>query len=183
MTEYIEAEQRLRESEESLREAQAIAGLGSYVLDIPARVWKVSPELGCLLGIEEGFSREFEGFWPLVHPDDRAAVKEVSKSYILGERTSFDREYRIVRRNDGAVRWVHARGRVERDAQGKPFSFLGTLQDITESKLAEAALRENEETLRVSQRMAGLGSHVRTLPRVHGLLRIYCGDFWSRPRL
>ena len=76
ITEYIEAQQRLRESEGSLREAQAIAGLGSYVLDIPAREWKVSPELDALLGIEEGFGREFEGSGRLIHPDDRAAVKE-----------------------------------------------------------------------------------------------------------
>ncbi len=157
ITEYIEAEQRLRESEESLCEAQAIAGLSSYVLDIPAMVWKVSPELDALLGIDVEHNHAFEGIWPLIHPDDRATMAERFKGYFLGERSSFDSEYRIVRHTDGAVRWVHTRGRLELDAQGSPLALRGTVQDITERKLAEAALRENRELLRLFVEYAPAG--------------------------
>jgi diguanylate cyclase (GGDEF)-like protein/PAS domain S-box-containing protein len=149
ITDYIEAQARLSESEESLREAQEIAGLGSYVLNIPDKVWKVSPELDALLGIDSNYDRAFEGLWPLTHPDDRAAMAERLKGYFSGERTAFDSEYRIVRQTDGAVRWVHTRGRLELDAQGKPLVLRGTVQDITEGKQAEAALREREELLRL----------------------------------
>ncbi len=149
ITENIETQKRLRESEEWLRDAQEIAGLSSYVLDIPNKKWIVSPELAALLGIGEDYDRGFEQIWPLIHPDDRPAMAERFQEYFAGERSSFDSEYRIVRNTDGAVRWVHTRGRLERDAQGGPLALRGTVQDITDRKQAEAALRENKDLLQL----------------------------------
>jgi diguanylate cyclase (GGDEF)-like protein/PAS domain S-box-containing protein len=149
ITDYIEAQARLSESEESLREAQKIAGIGSFVLDIPAKAWKVSPEMDALLGIGAGYDRTLEGLFPLVHPDDHAAIADRLKSYFRGEREQFDSEYRIVRQTDGAVRWFQTRGRLERDALGKPLMLRGTAQDITERKAAEAALRESSNLLQL----------------------------------
>ena len=119
--------------------------------------WKVSPELDALLGIEAEYTRAYEGLWPLIHPDDRATMAERLKGYFLGERSSFDSEYRIVRHTDGAVRWLHTRGRLEHDDQGRPLALRGTLQDITERKLADIALRENRELLRLFVEYAPAG--------------------------
>ena len=53
---------------------------------------------------------------------------------VIGQGKSFDREYRIVRHSDGALRWVHGLGRLEFDAQGRPVKMHGTIKDITERK-------------------------------------------------
>ena len=159
VTEYVEAERKLRESEESLRDAQEIAGLSNYVLDIPNKMWHISPELEQLLGIDAAYGREFEKIWPLIHPDDRAEIATRLKDYFAGERTHFDSEYRILRHTDGVMRWVHTFGQLKVDSQGKALELRGTVQDITERKLTEAALRESEESLREAQRIAGLGSY------------------------
>ncbi len=159
VTEYIEARSRLRESEESLRDAQEIAGLSNYVLDIPNKMWHISPELEQLLGIDAAYGRELEKIWPLIHPDDRSEMANRFKDYFTGERTHFDSEYRILRHTDGVMRWVHTFGQLKVDSQGKALELRGTVQDITERKLTEAALRESEESLREAQRIAGLGSY------------------------
>ena len=149
ITDYLETRNRLRESEESLRDAQEIAGLSNYVLDIPKKEWRTSPELETLLGIDAAYGRSFEGIWPLIHADDRPALAERFKRYFAGERGEFDSEYRVVRKTDGAVRWVHTRGRLELDAEGNPLTLRGTIQDITDRKQAEAALRESKEQLQL----------------------------------
>ena len=159
ITEYMQAEERLRESEESLRQAQEFARLGSFLLDIPNRAWKVSPEVDALLGVDSSYDHTFEGIWPLLHPDDRSVLADRFKAHFSGEQPTFDREYRIVRKTDGMIRWAHVRGRVEFDAQGQPLALRGTVQDITERKQVETALRESEESLRVAQKIAGLGSY------------------------
>ncbi|MGA3333306.1 MAG: PAS domain S-box protein [Terracidiphilus sp.] len=159
VTEHVEAEVRLRETDEWLRDAQEIAGLSNYALDIPNKIWHISPELEQLLGIDAAYGRELEKIWPLIHPDDHAEMAEHFKGYFTGERTHFDSEYRILRHTDGAMRWVHTFGRLKVDSQGKALELRGTVQDITERKLTEAALRESEETLREAQRIAGLGSY------------------------
>lgn len=159
VTPHLEEDQKLIENERSLREAQRIAGLGSFALDIPARKWKVSAELDALLGIDSGYNRAFEGLWPLIHPDDRAAMAERYQGYFSGERKHYDNEYRIIRQNDKAVRWVRTRGRLEFDEHGKPLTLHGTMQDITDQKQAAIALLESEQSLQLAQEIANLCSY------------------------
>ena len=67
----------------------------------------------------------------------------------LASANAFDKEYRVVRRTDGAVRWVHGLGRLEFDAQGRPVKMPGTIRDITEARQAQETLRENRHLLQL----------------------------------
>jgi len=144
-----EAERALRESEKSLKEAQRIAGIGSYVLDLVTGIWTSSTMLDEILGIDALYGRTLEGWRALVHHDDRAMMASLLANEVLGRSMDFRKEYRIVRPNDQAMRWVHSRGKLERDAQGMPIALRGTIQDITTRKLAEASLRESRELLQL----------------------------------
>jgi diguanylate cyclase (GGDEF)-like protein/PAS domain S-box-containing protein len=149
ITEYIQAQKGLRESEAALREAQKIAGLGSFLLDISSQTWTVSPELKSFFGLSESTSLDFDRLWPLIHPEDRATAAERLDALLSGAVQTYEREYRVVRQTDGAVLWVEARGRIESDADGRPLRLRGTIQDITGLKAAESALRENKELLQL----------------------------------
>ena len=93
--------------------------------------------------------------WNMIHPDDRARVREaIEHSIASGEE--YNLEYRIVR-PDGETRWVLDRGRMTQTADGKPL-MSGVNSDITERKAIEDALREREERLRMSQEAANIGS-------------------------
>ena len=163
VTESIEAINELRASQNSLRLSQKIAGIGSYLLDIPSALWTSSETMDEIFGIDPSYERTTSSWLSLVHPNDRAAMKTYLEQEVVGQGKTFDREYRILRRNDGAERWVHGLGKLDFDAQGRPCTMHGTIKDITERKLAEAELRESAENLRTAQRIAGLGIHVQNL--------------------
>ncbi|TRW96092.1 EAL domain-containing protein [Candidatus Methylobacter oryzae] len=141
ITERKQAEDRLRKSEESLKESQIIAGLGSYVLDIPSNRWESSDVLDKLFGIDPMYERTVEGWAALIHPYDRAMMEDFFKNEVLGHGNIFDKEYRIVRAENQAERWVHGLGKLEFDAQGQPVKMHGTIQDITERKRVEEKLQ------------------------------------------
>ncbi len=159
-TKRREVMDRLLESEETLRESQSIAGLGSYIGELASGDWTSSDILDRMFGIDKNYDHTIEGWAALVHPDDRAMMVNYFGDEILGKDKAVDKEYRIVRHSDGVVRWVHDLGRLEFDGQGRPTRMHGTVRDIADRKKAEAALRESEESLRESQRIAGLGSYV-----------------------
>lgn len=149
ITEFIEAEKRLRDSEESLQEAQKIGGLGGYSLDILSGVWTSSEVMDEIFGIDRAYQRTVGGWLDLVHSGDRMAMSAYLENEVLGQGKTFDKEYRIVRHSDGIVRWVHGMGKLTLDAKGRPATMQGTIQDITESKQVEAALRESKELLQM----------------------------------
>ena len=138
----------LRESETVLKESQVHAGLGSYVLDISTGRWKSSAVLDDLFGIDETYDHSVEGWVALIHPDDRPVLVDYFRDEVLGRGQNFDKIYRITRHDDGVGRWVHGLGRMEFDAQQRPLKMSGTIQDISERKQAEDALRESHRQLR-----------------------------------
>jgi PAS domain S-box-containing protein len=71
-----------------------------------------------------------------IHPQDRPRVDAAIAAALEGPKDSYSVDYRILRK-DGSVSWVSARGRVERDRQGKPKYFPGIVLDITDRKLSE----------------------------------------------
>ncbi|RJP47309.1 MAG: GAF domain-containing protein [Anaerolineaceae bacterium] len=140
ITERKRSEETLRESETLLHEAQAVAGLGGYLFDIPSRQWKSSDVLDKIFGIGDEFDRSMKGWITLIHPDDRELMSKYLANEVIGQRKEFDHEYRIIRANDRAERWVHGLGKLEFDANGQLIRMHGTIQDITERKRHEREL-------------------------------------------
>jgi diguanylate cyclase (GGDEF)-like protein/PAS domain S-box-containing protein len=138
-----------RECEDLLRESQRIAGIGSYSLDFGTGLWTGSDVLDRMFGIDASDPRTIEGWLALVHPDDRGMMASHLRGLVICRSATFDKEYRIVRATDQAVRWVHGLGRLEFNSQGKLAFMSGTIQDITARKQAEMALRESRDLLQL----------------------------------
>jgi diguanylate cyclase (GGDEF)-like protein/PAS domain S-box-containing protein len=149
LLERKQAEEALRRSEESLRQVEKIAGLCTYTLNIGTGTWEGSATLESVLGIGSTHPRTHDGWLAILHPDDRKRMSRELDLKIAGHVPSFDSEYRILRPSDGTVRWIKGMQRIEYSEEGTPVSLRGTLQDITESKLTELALRENQKLLQV----------------------------------
>ncbi|MDJ0738307.1 MAG: EAL domain-containing protein [Gammaproteobacteria bacterium] len=149
------AEQRLRESEKRLRESQAYAHVGFWELyaDMRAAVW--SDEIYRIAGLKRDVDAGPATLETLVHPDDLATVL-ASLRRSLADGVEHHVEYRI-RRPDGSERWVECRARPVTDERGVTHKLSGFLQDITDRKAAEAALRQSEERFDLAMRGASDG--------------------------
>ncbi len=147
ITERKRAEESLRESQFFLTKSQQVARIGSYRLDVTNGMWMSSPSLDEIFGISSDYQRTVEGWTSLILPGDREAMYSYLRQDVFAGHNRFDREYRIVRRSDGAIRWVHGIGELEFDGQGNVLYMIGTIQDITEHKQAEEALKESEQRL------------------------------------
>jgi PAS domain S-box-containing protein len=152
-----QAEEALVTNEARLLEAQEVARLGFYVFDILSGRWTGSPILYQVFGIPPDHDRTVDGWAVLLHPDDRQEMLNYLLKEVIGGKKPFDREYRIIRRGDRQERWVRGLGRLQCNEEGQPVFLLGTVQDITEHKLAEQALRESEERFRLAMQATNDG--------------------------
>jgi PAS domain S-box-containing protein len=142
------AGQALKESQRKLEEAQRIAHVGHWERDFKTDLITWSGETYRVFGqLPEDRQMCFQDYLKLVHPDDRARVVH-SVEDAVGKLRHYSIDYKIVR-PDGEERFVHSEGEVVRDNFGEPLRAFGTLQDITERKKSENALRQSERKLRL----------------------------------
>jgi PAS domain S-box-containing protein len=146
--ELINAIKKAEENERFLNISQKIGQIGSYITEFPSGVWRISPEMYEILGIPQEFPQNPDGFMELVHPDWREAFKSYYTN-VIHNKLRFDFSYKIVRFNDKAERWVHGFGEFIAESDNDSFKQIGTIQDITERKLAEEELILSEERLRL----------------------------------
>ena len=157
ITERKKAELTLLESENALRNAQEIAQLGSYNLNLKTLTFTSSSVFDSLVGFRAADIKTLETWRSVVHPEDLEGNKVMLENCIK-TKTKFNREYRIIHKNNKAVKWLHALGEIyyEKDI---PTNFRGTIQDITERKLIDLAIKLNEQKLLEVQKIANLGTY------------------------
>lgn len=132
--------EQIRQSEARLRLAVRATGCGLWDQDLVTGTFWWSPEFVRLLGYDpETLPAAPEARDALVHPEDLEWVKLSADRYLRGEIDSFNPDYRL-RRKDGSWMWVEDRGLLERDAEGTPIRFSGTMTDCTERKRFEKQL-------------------------------------------
>jgi PAS domain S-box-containing protein len=137
VTERTIAQDALRRSEQRLAEAHRIANIGAWEVDLRTGGNWWSDEQYRMHGVPLGTPTTQDLFFSLVHPGDRGLIdQEYARTLATGEG---ELEFRVVR-SDGEVRTLHGRAKTLYDEQGKPVKLVGTNQDITERKRAEAQL-------------------------------------------
>jgi len=151
ITEINLAEKALKESERFLKDTQMIAKLGTYSLDMIRDRWESSEVLDLIFGIDAGYNRTTEGWVSIVHPEWQYVMRDYFLREVVDGASRFDKQYKIIRQNDQAERWVHGLGRLEFDINRRPVSMVGTIRDITEQKLAEEEIqRKNIELQKIN---------------------------------
>ena len=141
ISERKRAEAEVRASETDLNEAQTLAQIGSYITDLKTGVWQASPALLQIFGIDSSFVTNIENWGKLMAPGYEKKMLDYYQAVVQGDG-KFNMDYEIIRPCDGQTRWVAALGRFIYDADGTPAFLKGTIQDITERKLAEQQIRK-----------------------------------------
>ena len=152
LTERKRAEEEMRQSEERLRLVLEANSEGVWDWNIPSGKAFFSRRYSAMLGYEpEEFVTDYDAWKALVHPDDFERVHAEHVAHI-DHGKEFCVEFRM-RKKSGDWCWIRARGTVvERDTEGRAIRMVGTHQDITGRKQAEAELlRERAELAHVAR--------------------------------
>jgi len=141
-----EAEADFRIRQDNLIEAQRIALIGSWELDLQADSLHWSDEIYRMFEIDQTrFGASYEAFLDVIHPEDREVVNRAYADS-LENRQPYEIEHRLLMK-DGRIKYVLERCETRYGGDGKPLRSIGTVQDITERKKAEVALEHANRAL------------------------------------
>ncbi len=146
ITERKQAENALIESTRRLTEAQRLASLGSWALDMRTNRLEWSEEVFRIFEVDPGrFRASYEAFLEMVHPDDRSRVHQ-TYAESLKSRKPYEIVHRL-RMPDGRIKYVEERCETEYDGAGLPLRSLGTVLDVTRQRQAERDVQEAADHL------------------------------------
>ena len=139
--ESLRAERALHETNARLLEAQRLSRMGDWRHDLVRNTHVWSPQIYAILGLDAQTNpARLETVASRVDPEHRTMFeRDLARAYAEG--TPFEHEFRFLR-PDGTDCFIHGRGHVERDPEGRPAALSGTLQDVTERRRSEERLRQ-----------------------------------------
>ena len=156
ITERRNTEQVLEQSTSRLNEAQRIAKVGSWELDLLNNVLSWSDEIFHMFEIDKSkFDASYEAFLNAIHEDDRDRVNQ-SYTDSLADRKPYEIVHRL-KMSDGTIKHVRENCESYFDPDNKPIRSVGTVQDLTEQVEYANALRESEEKFRSTFEQAAVG--------------------------
>jgi len=161
ISERNKAEESLHHSETLLREAQAMAHIGNWELNHKTMKAVWSDEVFQILGIDATDESGPEILAKLIHPDEREEVLSSLKCALKGNY-KHHMEYRIIR-PDGEIRWVDCRANQVCDDNNNILSLRGVVQDITDRKQSEHALRRAQKMDAIGQLTGGIAHDFNNL--------------------
>ena len=190
----LAGQEALREHRARLETAVRAGEIATWTWDIPANRLFADQTLARLFGLDQSLATggSLDAYTGAIHPEDLPQVQAALAASVETGK-DYEAEYRVIQ-PDGAVRWVNARGRVERDDSGQPLRMPGVLMDITERKRLEQELRQklaqlDEAGQRREELMTALGDSEQklrlladTIPQLAWMARPDGHIFWYNRR-
>ena len=144
---------KLNQSRILLERSQEIAHLGSWELNLLNNRLSWTKEVYQIFGFTPGeFDVTNEVFLEAVHPDDRAHVVDAYQRSLRDNLDTYETEHRIIRKNNGEVRYVHEKCEHFRDDSGRIIRSVGMINDITEQKRSKEILIKKQKQLQQAKK-------------------------------
>ncbi|MDY6901114.1 MAG: PAS domain S-box protein [Cyanobacteriota bacterium] len=144
ITQRKQAEEKLRQTEALLQEAERIAKIGSWSWDLTTDETWWSKQFYRFTNRDKGNSiPRIETISQFIHPDDRKRVNQLTINAIE-KGIPYETEFRFIR-SDGSIGYAFSCGKIERDTKGNIVRFYGISKDVSQYKQVESALRESEQ--------------------------------------
>jgi PAS domain S-box-containing protein len=171
----------LQEREAELARIQRMAKVGGLEIDFRGGV-KRSPEYLLVHGLPpEAANEAYEDWVERIHPEDRERTIGNLFDVLKGDSEDYTATYRIVRPNDGEIRWIRVIARIERGGDGRALRLVGADVDVTDQMLAQATLSESEERFRLIADSAPVPVWVTKLDRTRSFANQAYVDFLGLP--
>jgi len=171
ITQEVNNNHRLRESERKYREAQEVANVGHWNWDMKKNEITWSDQLFRIFDKDpETFIANYESLMEIIHSEDRDAFNEDVNKCIEGKKLH-DIVHRILVGN-AEIRYVHQKGRAFYDENGKPYRMSGTTQDVTKDVLSNRQIVEQNHELQnfvriISHNLRGPISNLLMLSKIY----------------
>lgn len=155
LQEYQEQlESQVKERTAELLQAQHIAKLGHWRLDISSGKLFWSDEIYRIFGLDSSIEPSFDTFLDTIHPEDREHIHQSYQSHVE-KRVPYDIQHRIVT-PVGEIKYVREQCETEYDDDGNALRSLGTVQDVTEHVRMQELIMQSEKMLSVGGLAAGM---------------------------
>ena len=140
ITQTKKVQSDLQESQESLATAQKIAHVGSWKWDMLTNKLEWSDEVFRIFGEDpHAFKADFDKFLSYIPQEDLKSVQQNLQNSLTNRDTPYDIVHRVIQKN-GSQRYVHEKGEITYSCDGKASRMIGTIQDVTELKMAQEQL-------------------------------------------